>query len=371
MIKKEKILITGGAGFIGSHTADALSKYGYKIRILDSLESPVHQNHRWPKYVLGKGYELIKGRVEHKPTLEKSLKGVSFVYHFAAYQDQRQDFSNFFKINTTSSALLYEIIHAQKIPVRKIILASTQFVYGDGKYLCPHSRQEFFAQPRTLSQLEKKDWSIRCSHGSPAKFIPFKEDQQLTPTNSYGLSKEAAEKISLRLGQTYGVPATCLRYSIVQGDRQSPYNLYSGALRIFISQAILGVPLSVYEDGLQSRDFIDINDIVSANLLVLKNPKTNFEVFNIGSGQAYKVLDFAKLVKKITHSDSKINLGSFRRTDTRHAVSNISKIKKLGWRPRFSTTDSIHKYITWFKKEKFNQKLKTQDFITFKEGLPL
>lgn len=365
----KSVLITGGAGFIGSHTADALKKKGYAVKILDSLEPPVHQGRRWPAYVLNKSFELIRGDVRNKAALEKSLKGISFVYHLAAYQDQRPDFSKFFETNTVSAALIYEIINAKKLPVQKIIFASTQFVYGDGKYLCPHSKKEFFPEPRTLAQFNKKDWAIKCSHGSPAKFLPFKEDQQLTPTNSYGLSKEATERLCLRFGKTYNIPTTVLRYSIVQGPRQSPYNLYSGAMRIFVSQSLAGVPITVYEDGLATRDFVNIEDVVQANLLVLKNKKTDFEIFNIGGGRGYKVLDFAKDVKRITGAVSPIIVGAFRRTDTRHAVSDISKIKKLGWSPRRDTLYSLKTYLKWFRENGFDKKLHAKDLVRLKEGV--
>ena len=144
MKKREKILITGGAGFIGSHTADALSKRGYKIRILDNLQPPVH-NGRWPGYVLRKGFELMRGDVRKKADWLKALRGVSYVYHLAAYQDQRPDFSKFFETNTTSAAFLYELIVEKKLPVKKVILASTQFVYGDGMYMCAHGKSPTFA----------------------------------------------------------------------------------------------------------------------------------------------------------------------------------------------------------------------------------
>ncbi|MEK7138451.1 MAG: NAD-dependent epimerase/dehydratase family protein [Patescibacteria group bacterium] len=366
---RKTILITGGAGFIGSHTADALSRLGYKIRILDSLEAPTHQKPQWPAYVFGKGYELIKGDVCSPQALKKALKGVNFVYHLAAYQDQRHDFSRFFKVNTLSSALLYEVIVENKLPVKKVVLASTQFVYGDGQYSCAHSKKGFFPEPRALSLLRKGDWSIKCSHGAPAKFLPFQEDQKLTPTNSYGLSKQALENLSLRFGKTYNIPTTILRYSIVQGPRQSPHNLYSGAMRIFASQALAKVPLTVYEDGLETRDFVNIEDVVRANLLVLKNPKTNFEIFNVGGGKGYKVLDFAKLVKKMSKSTSPIIIGAFRRTDTRHAVSDISKLKKLGWTPRRDTTYSIKTYLDWFLKSGFDKKLHSKDLIKLQEGI--
>ena len=345
----KKVLITGGAGFIGSHTADALSKLGYKIRILDILEPPVH-NYRWPDYILNKGYELIKGDVSDKKTLKKALKGVNYIYHFAAYQDQRLDFSKFFKTNVVSTALLYEIILEEKLPVKKIILASSQFVYGDGCHYCFSDKKNiFYPELRTLKQLENKQWNILCPDRKPAKFIPFKENQLLNPSNSYGLSKMALEQIGLKLGKTYNIPTVILRYSIVQGARQSPHNLYSGALRIFITQALAAKPITVYEDGNQLRDFVNIKDVVRANLLVLKNPKANFEIFNVGGDRAYKILDLAKRVKKITKPTSPIVISGFRRTDTRHAISDISKIKKLDWHPRYTAEDSIKEYLKWLK----------------------
>lgn len=350
-MKKETILITGGAGFIGSHTADALAKRGYRIRILDNLEPVVHKG-KWPRYVLGKGYELLRGDVCCKSDWVRALEGASFVYHFVAHQDQRPDFGKFFHVNTVGPALLYEVIVAGKLPVKKVILASTQFVYGDGRYACVHEKKNYFyPELRTLKQFSAKQFDILCPHGMPARFTPFCEDQPLNPTNSYGLSKQASENLAFCLGRTYGMPTVVLRYSIVQGPRQSPYNLYSGALRIFVTQALSGNPITVYEDGKQIRDFVNIKDVVTANLLVLKNRKADFETFNVGGGKAYRIFEFAKMVKRITQSSSPIVIGNFRRTDSRHAVSGIAKLKDLGWQPRIAVEDSIRDYSAWYEEE--------------------
>ena len=347
-MKKGTALITGGAGFIGSHTADALAGKGYKIVILDNLEPVVHRG-KWPKYILGKGYKLIRGDVRRKSDWQRALKGVSFVYHLAAYQDQRPDFSKFFETNTVGTSFLYEVIVEKKLPVKKIIIAGTQFVYGDGLYKCAHGKGgTFYADLRTLNDFKRKKFDILCPHGRAAEFFPFSENQEPTPINAYGLSKLAAEKLSLRFGKTYGIPTTVLRYSIVQGARQSPKNLYSGALRIFATQAIAGELITVYEDGKQSRDFVNVKDVVAANCLALKNKKTNFEIYNVGGGKAHSVLDFAKTMKKVSGSRSAIKIGGFRRTDTRHAISDISKLKKLGWRPKFSPAESAKEYIRWY-----------------------
>lgn len=358
-MKKELVLITGGAGFIGSHTADLLASQGYRVRILDNLNPAIHPSGNWPSYVKNKGYELIRGDVREKAAWQRALRGVSYVIHLAAHQDQRLDFSTFFEVNTVSTALLYETVIGYKLPVKKIILASSQFVYGDGAYQCPATKKIFYPEPRSLAALKKGEWEIKCHwHRHPARFLPFREDQQVDPTNSYGLSKQALENLALRLGKTYNIPTTVLRYSIVQGARQSPHNIYSGALRIFVVQALTGEPITVYEDGKQKRDFVYVGDAVNANLLALKDRRTNFKVFNVGGGKTYSVGEFARLVKKITHSPSKIILGSFRRTDTRHAVSDISKLKKLGWRPTGSPADSIREYASWIKRAGLANSLK-------------
>jgi dTDP-L-rhamnose 4-epimerase len=347
-MKNKMVLITGGAGFIASHTADALAKLGYIIRLIDNLKPPVHAG-KWPAYLKGKGYETITGDVSRKKDLEKALEDVSYVYHLAAYQDQRPDFSKFFVANTVSAALIYEIILEKKLPVKKIVLASTQFVYGDGEYECPHDKKLFYPEVRTKKQFDQKQFAILCPHGEPAIFHPFKEQQQLTPTNAYGLSKEAIERLALRFGKTYGIPTVILRYSIVQGPRQSPRNLYSGAMRIFSLQSLAGDPITVYEDGAQLRDFVNVQDVVAANILVLKNKKADFGTFNVGGGKAYSVLEFAQMVKKITGSSSKIKIGGYRRTDTRNAVSDILELEKLGWKPRFTPEKSVRDYVEWLK----------------------
>jgi dTDP-L-rhamnose 4-epimerase len=343
-------LVTGGAGFIGSHTADALAAKGYAVRILDNLQQEVHRG-KWPRYVQRKGYDLIRGDVRRKRDWIRALANVDYVFHLAAYQDQRPDFSTFFETNTVGTAFLYEVAVERSLPIRRIVIASSQFVYGDGIYRCAHgnSTRTFRPELRTREALEARRFDVLCPHGKPATFSPFTEDQPLTPTNSYGLSKESIERLALRLGKTYRLPTTLLRYSIVQGPRQSPLNLYSGALRIFVTQALAGKPITVYEDGRQKRDFVNIADVVAANLAVLRSRDAAFEIFNVGGGKAWPVLQFARAVKRLSGSPSEIVVGGYRRTDTRHAVSATTKLQGLGWRPRFTIEHSIADYLAWYR----------------------
>jgi dTDP-L-rhamnose 4-epimerase len=328
-----KVLITGGAGFIGSHTADALSKLGYRIRIMDNLSKPVH-NGRCPSY-LSKKYEFINGDVTKKEDWQKALKGIDIVYHLAAYQDYLPDFSKFFQVNTVSTAILYELIEEKKFPVKRVIYASSQSVYGEGKY----------------------------KYGKKEIFLPMKEQDSLEAHNSYGMSKIAAESVAFNLGKRLNIPTVALRYSIVQGSRQSPYNAYSGALRIFVSQAVQNEDITVYEDGNQQRDFINIKDVVNANIIVLKDKRADFQAFNVGGGKPYKIIDFAKTVLRVLDfSKSKIKItGEFRVGDTRNAVSDISKLKKLGWKPKYTPEDSIKEYYSWFKNLPIDRKYQSEN----------
>lgn len=343
-----RVLITGGAGFIGSHTADALAKKGFKVRLLDNLQSASHGG-KWPPYVIRRGFELAKGDVRKKEDWEKALKGVEYVMHFAAHKDYRPDFSNFFLTNTVGTSLLYEVAVEKKIPLKKVIVASSQAVYGDGFYECAHkgAPRIFHAELRSWDQLLKNHWDILCPHHKGARPLPFREDQKVSPTNSYGISKYAAENLSLRIGRTFEIPTTVLRYSVVQGPRQSLRNFFSDPLRIFVVQALTDEPINVFEDGEQTRDFVNIDDVVAANLLVLQKAQTNFEIFNVGGGKGYALIDLAKAVKRITNSPSEVISGNFRRTDIRHAVSDISKLRQFGWRPARTIEHSIDSYLKW------------------------
>jgi len=316
---------------------------------------PVH-NGKWPPYINRRKFILVRGDVRRKADWLKALRDCQAVFHLAAYQDQRPDYSKFFEVNTYGTALLYQIIVERNLPVRKVVVASSQFVYGDGIYCCLHgSKQCFYPDLRSQEDFKSGNFEISCPHQKAARYLSFREDQIVNPTNSYGLSKRAAEMLALRLGKTCRIPTTILRYSIVQGPRQSPRNLYSGALRIFSKQALAGKPLTVYEDGRQKRDFVNIEDVVRANTLALASGRTNYQIYNVGGGKAYSVNYLAKLVQRVSQSRSEIKTGGFRSTDTRHAISDISRLKRLGWRPHFTPEKSVRDYLAWIKGENLIQ----------------
>ena len=347
-LKNKNILVTGGAGFICSHTIDALVKKEYQVRILDSLAKPIHQSGK-PNY-LNKEVEFVKGDVRDRATWEKSLKDIDIVFHFAAYQDYLPNFSKYLDVNAKGTALLYEIIIEKKLPIEKIIIASSQAIYGEGKYKCQNSHIIYPSQ-RPLKDLRNKKWDFFCPHDK-LRLTPqwVKEDDFIDPHNQYGISKYSQEKIGVHLGRRYQIPTVALRYSIVQGPRQSPFNLYSGALRIFVTHLLAGKSPVIFEDGEQIRDFVNISDVVTANILVLENKKTAYEVFNVGGGKKYTINEFYKIVQQVlkTNIPAKKD-GSFRLGDTRHIASSIEKIKKLGWTPKHSIEQSIKSYTNWIQ----------------------
>lgn len=346
---KELVLVTGGAGFIGGHLVDALIKDGYLVRVLDNLSPPAH-NGRLPKW-FNKKAEFIKGDVRNKKDWVLALNEVSYIFHLAAYMDFHFDFSTYFATNAVGAALLYEVVMEKKLPIKKIIAASSQAVYGEGKYRCPR-HGVIYPPPRAEAQLKKSDWEIRCPHDSKiAKPLAGKEEDLANPTIPYGVSKKASEDIVLSLGRLYKIPSVALRYSIVLGPRQSFRHFYSGALRQFSVMALAGQKFTMHEDSNQLRDYVDVRDVVAAHLTVLKSPRADFNVFNVGSGKPARVKELARLVAEFTGVDFRPDLlGFYRIGAPRHSVMDITKLKKLGWWPCYHLKDSVREYLNWVKK---------------------
>jgi dTDP-L-rhamnose 4-epimerase len=342
-----RVLVTGGAGFIGSHLVDRFLRDGFQVRVLDSLLPKVHPHGR-PAY-LPNGIEFIQGSVTDRETLLKALKGVDVVSHQAAYQDYMPDFSHFLQVNAVSTALIYELIVQHRLPVAKVIVASSQAVYGEGQYECPEDGF-VLPQPRSQQQLAWGDWEVSCPRcGRKAKPLPLQEEHS-NPYNQYAVSKLAGEKTALGLGWLHGIPTVGLRYSITQGVRQSLYNHYSGICRIFFSRAKQHRPLIIYEDGRQTRDFVHVQDVVDANMLVLEKDEANFQTFNVGSGNPTTVADYAAAVLRKVPSAAGVRIsGEYRRGDNRHSVSRIQKLNQLGWRARRDLSTIMDDFLEWIE----------------------
>lgn len=342
-----KVLITGGAGFIGSHLADRFLHDGFQVRILDSLEPRVHP-HGLPGYVPA-GAEFIHGDVTDRDVLLSALDSIDIVSHQAAYQDYMPDFSRFLEVNTVSTALLFELIVGQRLPVKKIIVASSQAVYGEGQYRCP-DHGDFQPAPRSPRRLQRGEWAVVCSScGRSAQPLPL-EERCNNPYNQYAVSKLAQEKTALGLGWLHGIPTVALRYSITQGRRQSLYNHYSGVCRIFCTRALRHLPLLLYEDGRQTRDFVHVDDVVEANMLVLEKDEANGQAFNVGSGCSTTILEYAGHVLDRIPSPAGLAVSAeYRRGDNRHSVSSVEKLKRLGWRPKRGLEAILDDFLEWIE----------------------
>jgi len=345
-----KVLITGGAGFIGSHTADALLARGHEVRVLDILQQPVHRNGNWPTY-LDPAIEKIEGDVRDEATMLKALQGVDAVYHLAAFQDYLPEFSRFFSTNVTSTALIYELILREKLPIQKVIVASSQACLGEGLYLDANGTR-VLPGLRPDAQLREGVWEIQPGAGQAGPLRYQATDETVAnPQNCYGTSKIAQENAALNLGRMYDIPTVAMRYSIVQGPRQSLYNAYSGACRIFSLSFHVGRDPVIYEDGRQVRDFVNYLDVVDANLTVLEDDRADYEMFNVGGDAPVTVAEFARTVGQVfgrNEYEPKAS-GKYRFGDTRHILSDVSKLKALGWKPSRSTQDSVAAYRDWME----------------------
>ena len=341
----KKVLVTGGAGFIGSHTVDELLKRGYEVRILDALLPPVHDG-TVPAWV-PKEVEFIKGDVTNRDDFSKALEGVSIVYHLAAYQDYLTDFSTFFHTNSVGTALLYELILSKFQQVELVVVASSQAAYGEGRYRC-ETHGDLIPNPRSLGQLMQKQWEHKCPTCNAILIPQWTTESRLHPHNAYAFSKRDQDEFSLIMGKRYNIPTVVFRYSIVQGPRQSFKNAYSGALRAFTVCALNGAAPVVFEDGMQLRDYVSVHDVVAANMLPLSQFDMAYKAFNVGGNHKTTVTELAMAVRKvIPDSPTHIIPGLFRVGDTRHVFSDIYKLANFGWMPGTPQHDIICEYVNW------------------------
>lgn len=342
-----RVLITGGAGFIGSHTADRLIADGHHVRVLDNLTHTVHRN-GIPAY-LHPDIEFIEGDVRDRTALHRAMTGVDTVIHLAAYQDYLPDLSTFFHVNAVSTALIYELIVEHSLPIEKVLIASSQFVQGEGLYRT-ESGEIRSPQFRPREQLEQGKWEHCDEEGRPMTWVATPETFA-SPPNAYALSKYSQEQQGLVFGRRYDIPTTVLRYSIVQGSRQSFFNAYSGACRLFSLHYYFGRRPTIFEDGRQVRDFVNIHDVVDANVMALEDERTSGRVFCVGGGRAYSITEFDRIVaKEFGAEDLEPDLpGLFRFGDTRHAVSDISALRSLGWEPRRDAVASVKEYAEYLR----------------------
>jgi dTDP-L-rhamnose 4-epimerase len=340
-----QVLVLGGAGFIGSHLVDRFLRDGFQVRVLDNLDPKIHPNGK-PRYLSPKA-EFIHGDITDRDMLLRALQDVDYVSHQAAYQDYMPDFSRFLLVNAVGTALLYELIVQKRLKVKKVIVASSQAVYGEGQYRCS-KHGKFLPTPRSQQELREGKWEVFCPQCGQESKPDLLSEEFTNPYNQYAVSKLAQEKTALGLGWLHGIPSVALRYSITQGPRQSLFNHYSGICRIFVSRALRGEPLLIYEDGRQTRDFVHVQDVVEANMLVLQKDDADFQAFNVGCGHPTSVLQYAQAIRDKVGKGVEFHLpGEYRRGDNRHSVSAIAKLEQLGWAPRRDLGVILDDFLKW------------------------
>jgi dTDP-L-rhamnose 4-epimerase len=341
-----KALVTGGAGLIGSHIVDLLISKGHQVRILDCLAKPTHLK-GMPEWINPQA-EFILGDVRSRDDLDRALEGVDWVFHQAADGGFTNAISHYFTNNSLPTAVLYELIR-DKHPVQKVITASSQAVFGEGKYLCAE-HGSCYPEPRPLKQFLERDWELRCPRcGQEMCGIPI-DESHVNPLLPYAMSKYMNEILALNLGKLYSIPTVALRYSLTYGPRQSLFNPYTGITSIFSTRILSGKPPVIYEDGCQTRDFVFVEDVARANLIVAEQPEADYQVFNVGTGVATSVLDFVALLNKVYGREVQPQLrGEFRPGDFRHLVSDSNKLRAIGWEPQVPLQEGLKRYASWIQ----------------------
>ena len=348
----EKVLITGGCGFVGSHLADAYLKQGYRVRILDNLDPMVHgQIKTLPSYV-SKEVEFVYGDIRDTNLLSQCLEGVSVVSHQAAAVSVIQSMWNptkYAEVNTLGTAKLLELlVDRNRYPIKKLIIPSSMSIYGEGLY--KQSNNEVFPRLREREQLERGAWDLEWDN-KPCTHAPTHEDKPLRPTSIYAITKRDQEEMALSIGREYSIPVVALRYFNIYGTRQSLSNPYTGVAAIFSSRILNGNSPVVFEDGAQLRDFVHISDIVQANLLATHKNSGDYQVFNIGSGRPISILEIAnKVIDSFGKDISAKVTGTARPGDIRHCYADISRARRiLGFAPNATFDSSIQELIDWVK----------------------
>lgn len=343
------ILVTGGAGFIGSFIVDELINKGHKVRIFDNLEPRIHAG-KIPSY-LNRKAEFVNGDVRNYEDFYAALKGIDTVFHEASLvgiEPGIKEPKKFVDVNTGGTANLFDIIIQKKLNVRKVIFPSSVGVYGEGVSKCCQCGFTS-SRARTLDELKKHEWDLKCPGcGKVVEHCDVSEEKSVSVANIYSMTKLDQEVISLSVGRAYKIPVVCLRYFNVYGPRQSIINPYSGVITRFIDNILNGKRIIAYEDGRQTRDFINVHDIVSANILAMENEKMDYGIFNVGSGKGMTIKEIAQVIIDLTGSDAELEISNnYREGDIRHCTANISKISRLGFKPRVDFREGLKEIIEW------------------------
>jgi dTDP-L-rhamnose 4-epimerase len=351
----KNILITGGAGFIGSSLALKLLEKGYKVTVLDNLSPQIHGEDGTSSELFLKIRDkvtFIKGDVSHSDDWRKALKGQDVVVHLAAETGTGQsmyEINKYIDVNVKGTSNLLDILTNEEHQVKKIVVAASRAIYGEGMYHCSE-HGTVFPTERLDNDMSKGDYEVKCPIcGQNVELMATTEETKIHPTSIYGITKQVQEQMCMVVGKSLNIPVVGYRYQNVYGPGQSLKNPYTGILSIFSTIIKNGNKINIFEDGKESRDFVFIDDVVEATILGIEKDEANFESFNVGTGVATTVVEVANLLKEKYQSDTEIEIsGNYRLGDIRHNFADLTKIReKLGFTPKVSFEEGIGKFVEW------------------------
>lgn len=344
----KRALVTGGAGLIGSHLTDLLVREGWRVRIFDNLEPNTHKLGK-PAWV-NPAAEFVQGDMRERSDLTAALRDIDVVFHQAAYGGYMPEIAKYVHVNSLGTALLLEIIREENLPIRKVVVASSQAVYSEGAAHCPRHGL-VFPGVRPIEQLRAGDWSVHCPDcGAQTTSAPTPEDAPVGGETVYGLTKVDQEKLVLLWGKQAGIPTVALRYSCTYGPRQSIFNPYTGVIAIFCTRLLNGLPPVVYEDGQQTRDFSFVEDIARANLLAATTDQLDGLPVNVGSGKGVTIREVAEQISDALGIHIPVEApGEFRPGEMRHLTSGTDRIRAAGYTPQVDLAEGIARYLAWIR----------------------
>jgi len=348
MTHQKRALVTGGAGLIGSHIVDLLLTEGYSVRILDNLEPNTHKFGK-PEWV-NPAAEFRQGNVQDYETMKSALTDIDVVFHEAAYGGYMPEMAKYVLVNSFGTAQLLEIIRDHNLPIKKVVVASSQAVYSEGAAHCP-THGHVVPLIRPVEQLRAGDFAVHCPVcNQVTTSIPTPESTPGGGETVYALTKVDQERLVLLWGKQTGIPTVALRYSCTYGPRQSLFNPYTGVIAIFCTRLLNGQPPVMYEDGGQTRDLCFVEDIARANLLAMESDKLDGLPVNAGSGRATSVRDLAGIIAaQLGVNLAPLARGEFRPGEIRSLISDISRIRTIGYEPQTTIEQGIGRYIDWIK----------------------
>ncbi len=355
---KNNVLITGGAGFIGSNLALKLINQGYTVTVLDNLSEQIHGNPETSSLYqsIKDKVNFIQGDVRIKEDWYKALKNQNIVVHLAAETGTGQsmyEVQKYVDVNINGTALFLDYLVNEKHDVQKVIIASSRAIYGEGKYNCT-DHGAVYPSERLEKDLSQSDFEPKCPIcNQTVSILATDENSKIHPSSVYGITKQNQEQMVLNVCKSIGIPAVAYRYQNVYGPGQSLKNPYTGILSIFSTQIRNGNNINIFEDGEESRDFVFIEDVVDATILGIQKDEANYEVFNVGSGVATTVMQVATTLKDFYQAEISINVtGNFRLGDIRHNFADLGKIKtKLGFSAQFDFATGVKQFVDWVKSQ--------------------